>query len=286
LDHYKKAWKGSGKRFALAARCLARRYVQDPALHLKWWRRAVRVNVAHAPSQFALGVALLHQGIALEAVGCFAAAVHLIPDDAASWANLSAALQACEKIPQALVAAQHAVRHSNRDARMWDNLVQLAMEQGAVYDVARGCSVLVDQLGKLPLAALAWLVEWPGEWRNSTTTVQGLLDQAILAHSDQPRLYALRCHWAVRNKAWESAVQDAERHTRLLRRQLESDDSVWEELCRGLLVHADLILSHSVGDSRAFVMTMKSLLKTQEEKFGTNAWYAKVGEAVAKIEGK
>jgi hypothetical protein len=236
---------------------------------------ALAVAPAFPETQFARGCALLALARFAEAAGCFAAAVHGLPDDGQAWANLAVALEAAQRPEQALVAAEQAARLLPRDWRVQLNCAVLALRaarpQLAVHALRALVALRPDErhgdfsLGPL-LAALAQLCgaaaaplddadnnnnsKISDSSSSSAIAISGtkhlgaLLDEACQTWPDQPALYALRSESAAARGDGRAALLDAARAARLLKSRLQQDphdQTRLDRLVRALLRQQQLL---------------------------------------------
>lgn len=228
-DYWEQAWTESAGKCPLAMRMAgrARAAVGDWEGAAERLAKALEVNSAHPESQFTLGTALMHLGRFKEAIAPLAAAAHQLTEDGQAWANLAAALQACNQSGPALTAAQQAARHRPRDHRILENLMALGRLEGQLSVVVHAATRLCElrhesKPERMPRGALVAVLESPVDQALPPHTRE-LFDQVVEGWAALPDPYLMRARLHARQNRPRDALLDAARATRLLKAALAAD---------------------------------------------------------------
>lgn len=266
-----RAWEESGQKCSMAMRALARK-AQARGDHehcVEYYANALRVNACFPESQFSMGCSLIQLKRYEEAAAAFAAAVHAFQDDGQAWANLSSALRMCGRMEECLIAAQQAARHSNRDWRVWSNLLQLGVEMKRPAVTANALRQLLQLQGsslQLSLHSSALLsLHSCEEWRTHTTVYAALLDDLIATLPQEQMPYALRADVRFAAGDFANGLLDCGRHARLCAAVLQrdpTDASSWKLYARCYADYALKVAQHAPADAKPLAMTISNTLQS------------------------
>jgi tetratricopeptide (TPR) repeat protein len=137
-NHLGLAWHGAG----------------EPSKAAEAYQRALRIDQRLAPAHFNLGVLLLEQGRAADAVGALTAFVSLQPTNAAGFSKLGAALLQARRHDEAERALNQALRLNPKDAEARNSLGMVHVQRKRPRDAMLEFNAALRERPGFPAALL------------------------------------------------------------------------------------------------------------------------------------